>query len=149
MNKYVISLVLLASVFCAKGYSADLTVGQISYAGSYPNSEYAITHATVAVTSTTASAFTIPSASGYRKVWFQFEPTFAQMAAGTSVFFSLNGSTTGIYSSGYVLRFSTNSTSIQPQVYEASFETNAPVKALVAPGQTNVIGRSHQYRRNF
>lgn len=149
IKKLALLLGLTVGAVCAKAYSADLGAGMISFPATFPNSEYAISHATLNFSSSTVSPQTISAVSGYRAAYIQIEPTYAQMSAGTSVFFSLTGSTTGIYTSGYLIKMTTESTTLQQKVFEESFETNGSIIMMTAPGVGSVSGRYTQYRRNY
>lgn len=150
MKKSLFLLPLLGLLFVNRAESADLTGGSIAYSGITSNASYAIRHATITVSSNTASAETIPAVAGYRKVVIDFDMTLAQLASGTSIYFAMSGSTTGVYTSGYVVFAST------PSVYDAVHkipvqqvvETNSAIKMLTGPGIGNVSGRYTEYRKN-
>lgn len=156
MKKLLFGIPFFAvSLFLAHNASADgLTAGNLSFAGTTANSGYAISHSTISPSSGTvagvASFASIPAVSGFRKAFIQLEPSLTQMQSGASVYFSLDGSTSSIFTDGYVVKFSTaefpNVTT--PKIYNVEMESNKAIYMQVPSGQTAVNGRYTEFRKN-
>lgn len=145
MNK---KLLIAFSMLIGLGVS-KLTAAEPIFEVTAAESSYYITHSSVSISSVPATSDGVLSDPGYSKVTFQLLPTQAQMQAGTSVFFSLNGSTVNILRDGYMVAFSSPSvasTAHRP-IYEVTFETNQRIRTGVAPGSTNVEGRYMRKRK--
>jgi hypothetical protein len=98
--------------------------------------EYAFTHPTISISSSAVTS--ISAKQGYQKVYLQFEPSLAQMQAGTSVYIRLDGSTSNM-SNGYIVKFTTDTTTTQAKVYNETFETNSSIKLQLPAGTSGTL----------
>lgn len=99
------------------------------------NSAYITTSTVVSISSDVPT--TVAAVAGYREVTIQFLP--GPLQDGTSVFFTLTGSTANIVSSGYIVRLSTLSQGVSAggsisNVQSLVIEVNNAVKLQTAPG---------------
>ena len=106
--------------------------------------DYSVTQTTISISSSSVSTISA-SRTGYRKIWIQLDFSHAQLAAGTSVFFRIDGSTSNIPTVGYQVLGTTDTVTNAGQrriVDLPPFETNNAIYGQMAPGISgSVLGR--------
>jgi hypothetical protein len=129
-----------------------LSLSAVSY-GAQPvfdsrrDSSYVISHSSIAVSSVTVTpggepeSLKFAATSGYRDVRITLFPTAAQLGAGASVFYKLDGSTAGIYDSGYIIRPS-SAAGLGTPSHEFTIESSGIIYLRVPNGSEPIAAQS-------